>query len=116
MYVSLRPLSERKMTADQVITRLRRELAVVPGATLFLQAVQDIRAGGRASNAQYQFTLQGQTLAELNEWVPKITPALQAEPILADANSAPQNKGREPNLGIDREAAPRLGLAGSQLD
>jgi multidrug efflux pump len=116
MFVSLRPLSERKMTADQVITRLRRELAVVPGATLFLQAVQDIRAGGRASNAQYQFTLQGQTLAELNEWVPKITAALQAEPILADVNSDQQNKGLESNLVIDRDAAARLGITVSQID
>jgi multidrug efflux pump len=104
------------MTADQVITRLRRELAVVPGATLFLQAVQDIRAGGRASNAQYQFTLQGQTLAELNEWVPKITAALQAEPILADVNSDQQNKGLESNLVIDRDAAARLGITVSQID
>jgi multidrug efflux pump len=116
MFVSLRSLSERKMTADQVITRLRRELAVVPGATLFLQAVQDIRAGGRASNAQYQFTLQGQTLAELNEWVPKITAALQAEPILADVNSDQQNKGLESNLVIDRDAAARLGITVSQID
>jgi multidrug efflux pump len=116
IFASLRPLSERKMTADQVITRLRRELAVVPGATLFLQAVQDIRAGGRAGNAQYQFTLQGQTLAELNEWAPKITAALQNEPMLADVNSDQQNKGLESNLVIDRDAAARLGITVSQID
>jgi multidrug efflux pump len=116
IFASLRPLSERKMTADQVITRLRRELAVVPGATLFLQAVQDIRAGGRAGNAQYQFTLQGQTLAELNEWAPKITTALQNEPMLADVNSDQQNKGLESNLVIDRDAAARLGITVSQID
>ena len=78
MFVSLIPLDERKISADGVIARLRREMAVVPGATLFLQAVQDIRVGGRASNAQYQFTLQGPTLEELNEWAPKIAAALQA--------------------------------------
>jgi multidrug efflux pump len=116
IFVALRPLSERKMTADQVITRLRRELAVVPGATLFLQAVQDIRAGGRVGNAQYQFTLQGQTLAELNEWAPKITAALQSEPMLADVNSDQQNKGLESNLVIDRDAAARLGITVSQID
>src|SRR3984893_3786071 len=114
IFASLRPLSERKISADQVITRLRRELAVVPGATLLLQAVQHIRAGGRAGNAQYQFTLQGQTLAELNEWAPKITAALQNEPMLADVNSDQKNKGLESNLVIDRDAAARLRRTVSQ--
>src|SRR5262249_20971513 len=87
MFVSLHPLAERKASAGEVIRRLRRAMAVVPGATLFLQAVQDIRVGGRASNAQYQYTLQGSTLEELNEWSPKIAAALQREPNLADVNS-----------------------------
>jgi multidrug efflux pump len=91
-------------------------LAVVPGATLFLQAVQDIRVGGRASNAQYQYTLQGSTLGELNEWAPKITAALQGEPSLADVNSDQQNKGLESDLVIDRETAARLGITVSQID
>src|SRR6201996_5654619 len=96
MFVSLRPLGERNISADGVIARLRREMSVVPGATLFLQAVQDIRVGGRASNAQYQFTLQGPTLEELNEWSPKITAELQRETkVLADVNSDQQNKGLE---------------------
>src|SRR6202043_2507096 len=87
MFMSLVPLSERHLSADGVIARLRREMAVVPGATLFLQAVQDIRVGGRASNAQYQFTLQAPTLEELQEWAPKIAAALQREPdVLADVN------------------------------
>ena len=77
VFVSLRPLNERQISADGIIARLRREMAVIPGATLFLQAVQDIRVGGRASNAQYQFTLQAPTLEELNEWSPKIAAALQ---------------------------------------
>src|SRR6202040_2997117 len=68
LFVSLKPLGDRQISADGVIARLRREMAVVPGATLFLQSVQDIRAGGRASNAQYQFTLQGPTLEEIDEW------------------------------------------------
>ena len=98
------------ISADGVIARLRREMAVVPGATLFLQAVQDIRVGGRASNAQYQYTLQGPTLEELNEWAPKIAAALQREPsVLADVNSDQQNKGLESDLVIDRDAAARLG-------
>jgi multidrug efflux pump len=116
IFVSLTPLGERKVSVDGVIARLRREMAVVPGATLFLQAVQDIRIGGRASNAQYQFTLQAPTLEELNEWSPKITAALQREPKLADVNSDQQNKGLESDLVIDRDAAARLGVTVSQID
>jgi len=116
MFMSLVPLGERNISADGVIARLRREMAVVPGATLFLQAVQDIRVGGRASNAQYQYTLQGPTLEELNEWAPKIAAALQREPNLADVNSDQQNKGLEVDLVIDRDAAARLGITVSQID
>ncbi len=117
MFMSLRPLSERQISADGVITRLRREMAVVPGATLFLQAVQDIRVGGRASNAQYQYTLQGPTLEELNEWAPKIAAALQKETaVLSDVNSDQQNKGLEAEVVIDRDAAARLGITVSQID
>jgi multidrug efflux pump len=116
MFVSLKPFGERSLSVDQVIARLRREMAVVPGATLFLQAVQDIRVGGRASNAQYQYTLQGPTFEELNEWTPKIAAALQADPNLTDVNSDQQNKGIESNLVIDRDAAAQLGITVSQID
>jgi multidrug efflux pump len=116
MFVSLKSLSERGISVDGVIARLRRRMAVVPGATLFLQAVQDIRVGGRASNAQYQYTLQGPTLEELNEWSPKIAAALQREHNLADVNSDQQNKGLESDLVIDRDAAARLGVTVSQID
>ncbi len=116
MFVALKPFGERTLSVDQVIGRLRREMAVVPGATLFLQAVQDIRVGGRASNAQYQFTLQGPTFEDLNEWTPKIAAALQGDPNLADVNSDQQNKGLESNLVIDRDAAAQLGITVSQID
>jgi multidrug efflux pump len=116
MFMSLKPISERQLSVDGVIARLRREMAVVPGATLFLQAVQDIRVGGRASNAQYQFTLQGPTLEELNEWTPKIAAALQGDPNVADVNSDQQNKGLESALVIDRDAAAQLGITVSQID
>jgi len=117
VFASLTPMDERKISADGVITRLRREMAVVPGATMFLQAVQDIRVGGRASNAQYQYTLQAPTVEELNEWTPKIAAALQGETsVLADVNSDQQNKGLESNLVIDRDAAARLGINVSQID
>ena len=78
--------------------------------------MQDIRVGGRASNAQYQFTLQGSTLEELNEWTPKIAAALQGDQNLADVNSDQQNKGLESDLVIDRDAAARLGVTVSQID
>jgi multidrug efflux pump len=116
MFMSLVPLNERHLSADGVIARLRREMAVVPGATLFLQSVQDIRVGGRASNAQYQYTLQGPTFEELNEWSPKIAAALQGDPNLADVNSDQQNKGLESDLVIDRDAAAQLGITVSQID
>lgn len=116
VFASLRPVGDRKISADGVIARLRREMSVVPGATLFLQAVQDIRVGGRASNAQYQYTLQGSTLEELNEWAPKITAALQNDRSLTDVNSDQQNKGLESDLVIDRDAAARLGITVSQID
>jgi multidrug efflux pump len=116
VFAALRPLNERHISADGVIARLRREMAVVPGASLFLQSVQDIRVGGRASNAQYQYTLQSPTLEELNEWTPKIAAALQGDPNLADVNSDQQNKGLESDLVIDRDAAAQLGITVSQID
>jgi multidrug efflux pump len=116
MFMSLVPLGERHISADGVIARLRREMAVVPGATLFLQSVQDIRVGGRASNAQYQYTLTGNTFEELNEWSPKIAAALQGDPNLADVNSDQQNKGLESDLVINRDAAAQLGITVSQID
>jgi len=116
VFVSLKPFGERNISADGVITRLRREMAAIPGATLFLQAVQDIRIGGRASNAQYQFTLQGPTFEELNEWTPKIAAALQGDPHLTDVNSDQQNKGLESDLVIDRDKAAQYGVTVSQVD
>ena len=114
--MSLKPLSERKISADQVIRRLRGKLAQVAGATLFLQAVQDIRVGGRAANAQYQFSLQADTVDELYTWAPRILAELQKVPILTDVNSDQQNKGLETDITIDRETAARLGITVAQID
>jgi multidrug efflux pump len=116
VFMSLKPASERKISADQVIRRLRGELAVVPGATLFLQAVQDIRVGGRAANAQYQFSLQADTVEELYNWAPKILTELQKVPQLTDVNSDQQNKGLETDITIDRDSAARLGITVAQID
>jgi len=116
VFISLKPLSARRLSADQVIGRLRGKLGQVAGATLFLQAVQDIRAGGRASNTQYQFTLQADELADLYSWGPKITEALKQLPELADVDSDQQQKGLETDLVIDRATAARLGVTPSQID
>jgi multidrug efflux pump len=115
-FISLKPRSERTDTSDQVIARLRRQLNQVAGATLFLQSAQDIRVGGRASNAQYQFTLQGDDLDELYAWAPKIADALQKVPEITDVNSDQQQKGLESDLNIDRASAARLGVSVSQID
>ncbi|HZB93095.1 MAG TPA: efflux RND transporter permease subunit, partial [Stellaceae bacterium] len=116
VFITLKPLSERKLSADQIIGRLRRKLSVVAGATLFLQAGQDIRVGGRAANAEYQYTLQGDDLNELYAWAPKIAEALQHEPTLADVNSDQQQNGLETDIVIDRDTASRLGITASQID
>ncbi len=116
VFVSLTPLSQRKLSADQVIARLRGKLAAVPGATLFLQAVQDIRVGGRQANAQYQYTLHADDINELYTWAPKIAAALTGVPQLTDVNSDQQNKGLETDLVIDRDTASRLGINASQID
>ena len=116
MSVALKPLGERDASADQVIARLRGKLSQVAGANLYLQAVQDIRVGGRQSNAQYQFTLQGDTLDELQTWAPKLAQALQQVPELTEVNSDQQQKGLAIGLAIDRETASRLGLTPSQIN
>jgi multidrug efflux pump len=116
VFVSLKPLRDRKLSADEVIGRLRDALAAVPGATLILQSVGDLGTGGRSGNAQYQYTLVGSTSAELNEWTPKIVAALQAVPTLADVSSDQQNKGLQANVIIDRETASRLGITVGQID
>jgi multidrug efflux pump len=116
VFVQLKPKAERGLSADQVIARLRRELAVVPGATLFLQSVQDIRVGGRQSNAQYQYTLQGDDIEELRAWAPKIAKALEEVAELTDVNSDQQDKGLEIDVAVDRATASRLGLKMSQIN
>ncbi len=116
MFISLKPLEERGISADGVINRLRPKLAVVPGATLFLQASQDIRVGGRQANAQYQYTLQGDNLDELTLWSPRVLEALKKVPLLTDVNTSQQDKGLQVTLTIDRDAAARLGVTPKQID
>jgi multidrug efflux pump len=115
-FISLKPREERKISADEVITRLRPKLAQVPGATLYLQAVQDVRLGGRSSNAQYQFTLQSDNLEELNAWAPRLVRAMREMPELRDVSSDQQNRGLEVPVVIDRATAARLGVSTRLID
>jgi len=116
MFLQLKPMSERKATVDEVITRIRRKTSGMPGAQLFLQAAQDIRIGGRQSNAQYQYTLQTQELPLLQEWAPRVTRRLMQLPELADVSSDQQSSGLSSNVTIDRDTASRLGLTAQAVD
>jgi multidrug efflux pump len=116
MFVTLKPLAERKLSADRVVARLRGELAKVPGASLFLVPVQDIRVGGRQANAQYQFTLLADELDELRTWGPRVRSALAELPELADVNTDQQDKGLQTSLVIDRDSAAKLGVATNVID
>jgi multidrug efflux pump len=116
MFVSLKPIAERKISADQVIARLRPKLAREPGSSLFLQPQQDIRVGGRASNAQYQYTLQSDTIEELRTWEPRIRQELTKLPQLTDVNTDAQDKGLQTSLVVDRDAAARLGISQALID
>ncbi|MCU1292620.1 MAG: multidrug transporter [Bryobacterales bacterium] len=115
-WAQLKPLSERKASADQVINRLRGKLSHIPGATLYMQAAQDIRIGGRGGNSQYQFTLQSDKLDDLNEWAPKLLAKLKTIPLVLDANSDQQIHGLESRLVIDRSTASRLGISPQDVD
>ncbi len=116
LFVALKPLAQRDASADQVIARLRPKLARVAGARLYLQAVQDIRVGGRQANAQYQYTLQADDAPTLYKWAPKLTEALQKDPALADVNSDQQQAGLQTELVIDRSTAARLNLTPATID
>jgi multidrug efflux pump len=116
VFMSLKPLAVRGVSADQVINRLHRPLGRVAGATLFLQAGQDIRMGGRASNAQYQYTLQSDSLDDLRQWAPKLANELKTDKDLSDVNSDQQDAGYETDVTVDRDTASRLGLTAAQID
>ena len=129
-FVALKPLEQRRdchpvlhffqrcrnVTADDVINRLRAKLAVVPGATLIMQAQQDLTIGGRYGNAQYQYTLQSSNLDDLNNWAPRLLQKLRTLPELADQNSDQQDKGLQAKLVIDRDTASRMGITPQTLD
>jgi multidrug efflux pump len=116
IYASLKPISERDATADEIIARLRAKSARVPGATLLLQATQDLRIGGRGASAQYQYSLQSDSVKDLNDWAPKVFAKLRGLPQLVDVNSDQQTRGLEASLDIDRATAARLGISTQAID
>jgi len=116
MFISLKSLSERKISADKVIARLRGKLAHVPGATLFLMPAQDIRIGGRQSNSQYEYTLQSDDLNTLRTWEPIVRKALMHIPQIVDLSSDQEVKGLQTKLIIDRDTASKMGITASMID
>jgi multidrug efflux pump len=116
MFIGLKPLAERQISADKVIARLRGKLTHEPGANLFLQPVQDISVGGRIGNAQYQYTIQADEINELRTWEPLIRQELRSLPQLADVNTDQQIKGIQTSLIIDRDAAAQLGITQRMID
>jgi multidrug efflux pump len=116
MFAQLKPLEERKMSSEEVIARIRRKAAKIPGAALFMQSVQDLTIGGRFGAAQYQYTLQAEKLDELNEWAPKLLEAIKKIPGINDANSDQQVRGLQSSLVVDRDTASRLGVSMQDVD
>jgi multidrug efflux pump len=117
IFVQLKDFRQRKgLTADMVINQLRGRLSRIPGATLYLQSVQDIRVGGRGSNSQYQYTLRADNLADLSSWSEKLLEKMRTLPGIRDANTDQQSKGLQANVVIDRDTASRLGLDANTVD
>jgi multidrug efflux pump len=116
LYIALKPLADRKVSAAQIIDRLRPQLNRLPVASAFLQAVQDLRIGGRSSNAMYQYTIQSDTVQDLSKWGPLILNQMKGLPGLQDVSSDQQNGGLDELLSYDRVTAAKLGLNTQQLD
>jgi multidrug efflux pump len=115
-FAQLKPLDQRKISADMVIERLRPKLDAIPGASLFLQAIQDINVGARFAGAQYQYTLQADRLSDLVEWAPRLMERMSKMPELRDVNTDQQLNGLQASLVIDRDTAGRLGVSVSAID
>ena len=116
MFITLKPIEQRHVTADQVINRLRRRLTGLPGITLFMQASQDIRVGGRMSKAQYQYALQSTDLDELKYWSSTLLNKLRQNRLLRDVTSDQLTGGLQMNVVVDRDAAARLGVSPAAID
>jgi multidrug efflux pump len=116
VFMALKPLDERDVSADQLINRLRPKLATVPGAALYLQASQDLRVGGRLGNAEYQYTIQSENLEDLTRWGPVLLEQMRKLPGVTDVSSDQQNNGLQASLVYDRWTAARLGITPQLID
>jgi multidrug efflux pump len=116
MFISLKPPEVRKMNADLVIQRLRPMLARLPGATLYMQAAQDVRVGGRFGAAQYQFTMRGDNLKDLQSFGPRMLRELRTIPIITDVNTDQQDQGLQAYVEYDRATAARFGISSQLID
>jgi multidrug efflux pump len=116
MFISLKPLDQRRISADGIIARLRPKFSKFSGATLYLQAMQDVRVGGRSSAAQYQFTLQSDNIKDLDDWAPRLLQEMRKIPILTDVNTDQQDNGQQAYLDYDRDTAARFGISSRVLD
>jgi multidrug efflux pump len=116
LYIALKPLAARRVSAAQIINRLRPQLNRLPVASAFLQAVQDLRIGGRSSNAMYQYTSQSDNIQDLSTWAPMLLGGITSLPGLQDVSSDQQNGGRDELMTYDRVTAAKLGLTVQSLD
>jgi len=116
LYLALKPLEQRKISASQLINRLRPKLGAVPGATVFVQAGQDLRIGGRQSSSQFQYTIQSDNLDDLVQWGPTLLKEMRKLPGFTDVNSDQQNNGLQASLVYDRSTAARLGISPQLID
>jgi multidrug efflux pump len=118
MFIALKPLDQRpgRVSADQIVSRLRGKLSSIPGAILYLQVQQEVQSGGRGGAAQYQYTLSDENLSELSSWAPQLLARMKTMPELRDVNSDQQNQGLAANLVIDRDSASRLGVSAAAID
>ena len=116
VFIDLKPKPPRTTSPDEIIARLRPKLARVPGINLFLQSFQDVRVGGRQARTQYQYTLQDADLQELREWAPRVFERLKKVPQLKDVATDQQTTGLTLSLGLDRDAAARLGITPQAID
>jgi len=116
LFVTLAPFAKRGINGEEVMTRLRKKLAVVPGAPTFLQLVQDLRVGGRGSSALYQYTLQGESVGDLNLWAPQLLARMRGLKEVVDVNSDQLDRGLMSDLIIDRRTAARMGVTPQLID
>lgn len=116
LFIMLKPLAERKISADEVIARLRGKLARVPGATLYMQSAQDLVIGGRQGNAQFQYTLASDNLVDLNRWVPRVMAQIEKLPGIADVNTDQRDQGLQVYVNIDHNTAARFGITPQRID